>query len=90
VCTAAAKGQVGDDTVVPAIGAFMRCVCDPPLLRAAARPGRSEYLLWQRAHRCRICTGIEPTNCHIGTGTGLTPAASAPGLGPPLPNLRRD
>ena len=29
--------------------------------------------------------------CHICTGTGLTPATSAPGLGPPLlPHLHRD
>ncbi len=26
-----------------------------------------------------------PRRCHIGTGTGLTPATSAPGLGSPLP-----
>ena len=28
--------------------------------------------------------------CHIRARTGLTPATSAPGLGPPLPHLRRD
>jgi hypothetical protein len=28
--------------------------------------------------------------CHICTGTGLTPATSAPGLGSPLPHLHRD
>ena len=27
--------------------------------------------------------------CHVCTGTGLTPASSAPGLGSPLPPLRR-
>ena len=31
-----------------------------------------------------------PVRCHICTGTGLTPATSAPGLGSPLPHLRRD
>jgi hypothetical protein len=29
-------------------------------------------------------------SCHIRTGTGLTPAASAPGLDSPLPHLHRD
>jgi hypothetical protein len=33
-------------------------------------------------------TWAHPT--HIGTGTGLTPATSAPGLGPPHPHLHRD
>ena len=28
--------------------------------------------------------------CHICTGTGLTPATSAPGLGSPMPRLHRD
>jgi hypothetical protein len=28
--------------------------------------------------------------CHICTGTALTPATSAPGLGSPLPHLHRD
>jgi hypothetical protein len=28
--------------------------------------------------------------CHIRTGTGLTPATSAPGLGSPLPHPHRD
>ena len=48
---------------------------------------------------CRRCgKELAPTDrmirhhdpCHICTGTGLTPATSAPGLGSPLPHLRRD
>ena len=31
-----------------------------------------------------------PRPCHICTGTGLTPATSAPGLGSPPPHLHRD
>ena len=34
--------------------------------------------------------GTAPSRCHICTGTGLAPATSAPGLGSPLPHLRRD
>jgi hypothetical protein len=31
-----------------------------------------------------------PKVAHICTGTGLTPATSAPGVGPPRPHLHRD
>ena len=57
---------------------------------ASGRPGRLwldlfashtpvPHLHRDWAHRCHICTG-----------TGLTPATSAPGLGSPLPHLHRD
>ena len=35
-------------------------------------------------------SSFAPRPCHICTGTGLTPATSAPGLGSPLPHLHRD
>jgi hypothetical protein len=42
-----------------------------------------------RCARCAApCAHADPF--HICTGTGLTPSTSAPGLGPPLPHLRRD
>ena len=42
------------------------------------------------AHRCHICAGTGAHPCRIYAGSGLTAAASAPGLGAPLPHLRRD
>ncbi len=52
------------------------------------------------AHRCHICIGTGAHRCHICTATRLplphlhgpeyTAAASAPGLGSPLPHLHRD
>jgi hypothetical protein len=39
-------------------------------------------------HRGSMVEQVTPS--HICTGTGLTPATSAPGLGSPLPHPRRD
>ena len=50
-------------------------LCAHQCVPPAARPSRSI----KRAHPCHICAE-----------TGLTPATSAPGLGSPLPHLRRD
>ena len=36
------------------------------------------------------CARNVPCPCHICTETGLAPATSAPGVGPPLPHLHRD
>ena len=49
-----------------------------PCVHPAAAPPRL-HLRRDCAHRCHICTG-----------TGLTPATSAPGLGSPLPHLHWD
>ncbi len=60
----------------------------------------SAHLRRDSSHPCHICAGTRLTLphlprdwaylCHICAGTGLTPATSAPGLGSPLPELRRD
>jgi hypothetical protein len=53
---------------------------DPPVCRAwsfGSRPWCHPHRDW--AHPSHICTG-----------TGLTPATSAPGLGSPVPHLHRD
>ncbi len=47
-----------------------------PLCEGAARPCPHLHRDWAR-------------RCHMCAGTGLTPATSAPGLGSPLPHLRR-
>jgi hypothetical protein len=75
-----------------------RC-CSPSMAATTSTAARSAtggrhaplpHLPRYRAHPCRICDGTELTPYHICTGTGLIPATSAPGLGSPLPPLRRD
>jgi hypothetical protein len=57
--------------------------------RTSAMPRRSTSSAGAMRARMAACR-MRPAPCHICTGTGLTPATSAPGLGAPLPHLRRD
>ena len=60
-----------------------------PALRAALPKVRCDYRGRLVAHFRHLHRGWAHP-CHICAGTGLAPAAFAPGLGSPLPRLRRD
>jgi hypothetical protein len=57
--------------------------------RSKAEPS-ARSLVCARRTVAHICAGTGLAPAHICAGTGLTPATSAPGLGSPLPRLRRD
>ena len=58
-----------------------------PLTPSARTPPCFALSQTSAAH---ICAGTWARPCHICAGTGLTAPTSAPGLGSPLPHLRRD
>ena len=66
----------------------IRLLALPRLHRDWARPCTN--LRGDCAHPCHICAGTRLAPAHICTGTRLTAPTSAPGLGSPLPHLRRD
>ena len=57
---------------------------------ARARRSAATSALGLIPDRARMWSGTWAHRCHICTGTGLTAATSAPGLGSPRPHLRRD
>jgi hypothetical protein len=74
------------DGAPKAKGAYGWCSSIFDLLSA----GRSRKIRKIDAHFNSLPQQHRATACHIGTGTGLTPATSAPGLRSPLPHLHRD
>jgi hypothetical protein len=58
-------------------------------LTEAEAAKRGGDMVKARTHPCSHLHRDRAHPCHICTGTGLTPPASAPGLGSPLPQLHR-